>query len=232
MGIVSIDTSLKTNSISISVKNTVGIFTHNCSFSERLVAEKLLGSLELALDVAGVGRAEIETIIVPEGPGSFTGLRLAFSLGKALQLSCGASFIAVPTLECLATSVLPFTGQLLVAIDARRNSVYGQIFKNAESASEVFDKPFSQILPLLQNKETLCLCYGYNTILESLDREGLKEKDLNYIKFIEYKNVFSLDILNYFLQNEERLLSIQSDDYIAPFYVRKSDAKRGRYDSP
>lgn len=224
MNVLALDTALRMNCLSISVKSDAGIFTRSCDFSERLVAENLFSSLELSLTEAGIARTAIDVCLVPEGPGSFTGLRLAYSVAKALQLSSAARFIAIPTLNCLAASVFPYKGNLLVAIDARRNSVYAQHFKNAEAVSEIFDTPFSQLLSDFEQSEAICLCVGYDAILRHLEQSSYRAEHISQLQFIEYKNIFSLDLLQYFLNHQNELLSTASADYAGPLYVRKSDA--------
>lgn len=225
MNIVAIDTSLKINTVSVTVKNDNGIFTHECHFSKKLIAERLLNVVDQTLKDAQLRREQIELVIAPEGPGSFTGLRLAYAFAKALVLANNAKLVCVPTLECLAFSLSPSLGQLLVVVDAKRNSVYGKVFLDGKQASEVYDLPFSKMILSLESKPTICLCSGYNEILQYLEKENIDKKTLSYLNFIEYKNVFSLDILNYFLQNKTRLLSLADNDYASPVYVRKSDAK-------
>lgn len=224
MNILALDTSLKINTVSISIKTEKGIFSNEFHFTSKLLAEELLPSLNKCVQNAGISKTEIDTVVVPEGPGSFTGLRLAYSLAKALVLLLNVRLIRVPTMACLANSLSPFDGQVLIAVDARRHSIYGQVFEKAEAKSEVFDQDFLQAISSLEKKPSICLCSGYKSIMEGITKE--RQEDFSFIQFIEYKNIFSLDILNYFLSNEEYLLKSTEDDYVAPFYLRKSDAEK------
>jgi tRNA threonylcarbamoyladenosine biosynthesis protein TsaB len=45
---------------------------------------------------------ELNGVLCMNGPGSFTGLRVGYSIAKALALSLSIPFAAVPTLDCIA----------------------------------------------------------------------------------------------------------------------------------
>ncbi len=241
MSLIAIDTAgLKPNSFSISVKTETGIFTRQYDFDSRVFVERLLPAMENITAEAGISPYEIDTVLVAEGPGSFTGLRLAYSAAKAFSLANGARLIPIPTLACVAFLFTPYTGQLLTAIDAKRGSVYGQIFDGAKAVSEIFDKPFIEFLDALENKNTLCVCIGADTIKKSFEtfiansenasyktKTGLSLSELkNILHFVEVQTTFSLALVQYFTAHESELLTRPYDDYTAPIYIRKSDAEK------
>ncbi|MEL3907703.1 MAG: tRNA (adenosine(37)-N6)-threonylcarbamoyltransferase complex dimerization subunit type 1 TsaB [Treponemataceae bacterium] len=231
MSIIAIDTAgLRTNSFSISLKTERGVFTRRYDFISRVFVEKLLPAIKSLCDEAQVSPTEISSVLVLEGPGSFTGLRLAYSAAKAFTLANNAKLIPIPTLSCIAHMFTKYKGQILVAVDAKRSSVYAQVFQNQKALTEVFDKPFAEVLTLLQNKKTLCACIGYESIFANLNfselDNNLSEKIKNKIEFIEVKNTLSLAMIDFFNTHKDALLAKKEDDYLAPIYVRKSDAER------
>ena len=75
----------------------------------------------------------LDQIYVSAGPGSFTGLRIAVTVVKALAGALGAKVVSVPTLHVVAARALALETpppNLVVALDAKRGQVYGAIFRH------------------------------------------------------------------------------------------------------
>lgn len=88
-------------------------------------AERLMEFIDAALDAAGMDIEEIGLIAVTIGPGSFTGIRVGVAAARGLALALGVPAVGVSTLAVLAAGR---PGPLLVAMDARRDEVYWQLF--------------------------------------------------------------------------------------------------------
>ncbi len=88
-------------------------------------AERLMEFVDGALDVAGLDLPAIDRIAVTIGPGSFTGIRVGVAAARGLALALGIPAVGVSTLSALAVGR---NGPLLVAIDAKRDEVYWQMF--------------------------------------------------------------------------------------------------------
>ena len=85
----------------------------------------------LARDVAamaGVDFAALGRIGVTVGPGSFTGLRVGLAFAKGLAAALGVPAIGVGVLEALAAESAD--GLTIAAVDARRDQVYLQAFRD------------------------------------------------------------------------------------------------------
>jgi tRNA threonylcarbamoyladenosine biosynthesis protein TsaB len=101
------------------------------SFDERLVvlhepagqahAERALPGIERLLGELGISLNMLDAVVFGQGPGSFTGLRIACGLAQGLAFSAGLPVIAIPTLDCVAAQV---QGHVLVCLDARMKQVY------------------------------------------------------------------------------------------------------------
>ena len=76
---------------------------------------------------------EVNQIAVSIGPGTFAGVRIGLSAAKGMGLALDIPIIAVSTLEALAYQYAcehnDFSGKMAVAIDARRNEIYLQLFE-------------------------------------------------------------------------------------------------------
>ncbi len=82
--------------------------------------------------------ADLDAVVVSEGPGSYTGLRIGVSAAKGLAYTLGIPMIAVPTLEVLARRLKIDRGFIIPLIDARRMEVY----------TTVFDKDYHRLTPV------------------------------------------------------------------------------------
>lgn len=84
-------------------------------------AERALPAIRRLLDGSGVALRDLDAVIFGQGPGSFTGLRIACGIAQGLAFSAGLPVIAIPTLDCIAAQV---QGRVLVCLDARMQQVY------------------------------------------------------------------------------------------------------------
>ena len=74
---------------------------------------------------------DIDKIIVVNGPGSFTGIRVGLTIAKVYAWSLNIPIIPITSLEAMACSCEE--DRILVPIiDARRGYVYGAIYKDEE----------------------------------------------------------------------------------------------------
>ena len=90
-------------------------------------ASGLVPAIDDVLDEAGIDRDELRGIIVGEGPGSFTGVRVAAATAKGLGHALGIPVWAVSSLAAaaLAVNAAPVRYTLF---DARGERVYGACF--------------------------------------------------------------------------------------------------------
>jgi tRNA threonylcarbamoyladenosine biosynthesis protein TsaB len=94
-------------------------------------AEALMPMIERVMTEAGLGFASLDRIAVTVGPGSFTGMRIGVAAARALALVTGAPVIGVPTLAAMAQTARRDDAaptHVLVAVDARKDQVYAQLF--------------------------------------------------------------------------------------------------------
>lgn len=78
---------------------------------------------------------EINKIIVVNGPGSFTGVRIGLTIAKTFAWAKQIPIITISSLEAMALSHSKESSKYLVpAIDARRNYVFASIYDNENRA--------------------------------------------------------------------------------------------------
>lgn len=90
------------------------------------VALKMISEM---LESNNIKPNDIDKIIVVNGPGSFTGIRVGVTIAKTYAYSLKKEIITISSLEAMALSGKDITFKVPI-IDARRGYVYGAIFSN------------------------------------------------------------------------------------------------------
>ncbi len=105
-------------------------------------AGALPGLIERVLADAGVPLASIDSVVLSDGPGSFTGLRVGAAVAKALVRARGASLHTVPALMAVAWAARPAPDERVLAVlNALRGEVYAAEYRFSERAVEVLQAP-------------------------------------------------------------------------------------------
>ncbi len=68
-------------------------------------SEEIIPLIDTALNEAGLSPHDLDAIVISEGPGSFTALRIGFSTAKGLCFALEKPLVAVGTLDAIAASV-------------------------------------------------------------------------------------------------------------------------------
>lgn len=92
-------------------------------------SETMLPMVESMLKNAGVALADVDSIAVTTGPGSFTGLRIGIAAVKGMAVGAKKPCIAVSTLEAIAYNFVGLDCVVCACMDARCGQVYNALFK-------------------------------------------------------------------------------------------------------
>ncbi len=87
--------------------------------------------IEEALGQAGLTLSKIDRLVLSDGPGSYTSLRVGAATAKGLGLALPEmEFGVVSTLASLAAAtVAPQRDRILATINSRKGEVFGQVFR-------------------------------------------------------------------------------------------------------
>jgi tRNA threonylcarbamoyladenosine biosynthesis protein TsaB len=119
---LAIDTA--TSRLSVALGRTAADAVHEEVEGVRQHAAALLPAIERLLARAHVSRNAISSVVIADGPGSFTGLRVGAAVGKALVVATGVEFWTVPSLLTRAAAVSG-PGCITVGVsDALRGQCY------------------------------------------------------------------------------------------------------------
>jgi tRNA threonylcarbamoyladenosine biosynthesis protein TsaB len=91
-------------------------------------AEALLPMIERVCEQAQVPMSQLQRLAVTHGPGTFTGVRVGLSAMRGLALALNVPLCAIGTLHAMAAAAAVSDQPLIVAVDARRDTYYTQVF--------------------------------------------------------------------------------------------------------
>ena len=88
----------------------------------------LLPMVEDMLENSELSMQDMDAVAVAAGPGSFTGLRIGIAAVKGLAWAAEKPCIPVSTLEAMAWPLAHLEGNIVCAMDARRQQIYNAVF--------------------------------------------------------------------------------------------------------
>ncbi|HKU78779.1 MAG TPA: tRNA (adenosine(37)-N6)-threonylcarbamoyltransferase complex dimerization subunit type 1 TsaB [Rhodanobacteraceae bacterium] len=137
MNLLAIETATEACSVALLHGDTL---IDRTELAPRRHAELVLPMAEDLLAEAGIARRQLDAIAVGQGPGAFTGVRLAISVAQGLALALDIPVIPVSSLAALAMQAPNNGAAILAAIDARREEIYAGVFRfDADGLAESLD---------------------------------------------------------------------------------------------
>jgi tRNA threonylcarbamoyladenosine biosynthesis protein TsaB len=133
MNLLAIDTSSDACSVALQVGENL---------SEQHVVEPrehtriLLPMIDKLLQDAGVELADLDAVVLGNGPGSFIGMRIGASVAQGICYGAGLEIVPVSSLAAIAAEAIETHGadRVLVAQDARMHEVYlGRFGRDADN---------------------------------------------------------------------------------------------------
>jgi tRNA threonylcarbamoyladenosine biosynthesis protein TsaB len=134
--LLSLNTCGNTASVALGVadKNEVRIIA-TAELAVRTYSARLVPEVAALLESRQATLRDVEAIVVVNGPGSFTGIRVGVSTAKGLAEGAGIPLIALSRLALLANaSGLP---HVLAAVDAGRGEYYVGEYRNGKNLGEM-----------------------------------------------------------------------------------------------
>ena len=102
------------------------------------------------LKKVNINPTEVDKIIVVNGPGSFTGIRVGMTIAKIYAYTLKKKIISISSLDAMQIST-SFNNLIVLVIDARRGFVYAGIYQdNKELLKKQYIK-FEDLLDKLNN---------------------------------------------------------------------------------
>src|SRR5256886_16260351 len=130
MNLLAIDTS--TDFCSVAASRGEALFSRHERAGQRQ-AETILGMVDEVPAEAGIELARIGGIAYGEGPGTFTGIRIAAGVTQGLEHARGIGVIGVGSLLALSEEAAKDAagGRVIACLDAHRGEVYHAAYRRA-----------------------------------------------------------------------------------------------------
>lgn len=143
------------------------------------LSEEALPSIVGLFNERNLKATDIDKIIVVNGPGSFTGIRIGITIAKVFAWSLNIPITTISALEAMSLSSK--TNMLHVPIlDARRGYVFGAIYD--QDNSTIFSPKhikLEELLQELQDKENYI--FITNDVFESIENKEPYDPDIEKI---------------------------------------------------
>lgn len=125
MNVLAVESSTKACSVCLKAGDTVYV---EFEMAPQRHANLMLPMVEKVLNQSGLTSDKIDVLAFSEGPGAFTGIRIAAGVIQGLALGWEKSVLPVSTLEALAWQAYKETGQTewIACLDARMKEIYVQ----------------------------------------------------------------------------------------------------------
>lgn len=146
MKVLAFDTSSKALSLAIlEDKQVLAETTINIKKNHSITLMPAIDFLMASLDWTA---KDLDRIVVAEGPGSYTGLRIAVATAKTLAHTLNIELVGMSSLLAL----VPYQqeGLFVPLMDARRNNVYAGFYENAKPVMPESHLPFERVIELIK----------------------------------------------------------------------------------
>ena len=196
MNILAMDTSNKALSLAIlENEELLGQVTLNIKKNHSITLMPAIDFLMKSLDMKPM---DLDRIVVAQGPGSYTGLRIAVATAKTLAHTLKIELVGVSSLLALVPEQAE--GLVIPVMDARRNNVYagfyqsGQVLEMAGAANQsvtfvgetaAFVEQIEAAIPQAAIQPTLPDAAAIGRLGLDLPAQSIHDFVPNYLKRVE-----------------------------------------------
>ncbi|MDR3302877.1 MAG: tRNA (adenosine(37)-N6)-threonylcarbamoyltransferase complex dimerization subunit type 1 TsaB [Treponema sp.] len=229
MTILAFDTATALLSVALSVDrcSTQSLWYVEVDAGQRH-SELLMDTADTLLKKAGLAPAELDAVACMKGPGSFTGLRIAFAAAKGLALALNIHLLTAPTLDCMAAPHRHWPGIVIPAIDAKRRCFFTALYRGADRLTEYLDADGAAITQMLNH-----VMFPNEPVLLTGPDAGMLAAMLSEVPTLRLDPACRsgharelATLARTKLEANKGIVSTEQDELRAgPLYLRKSDAE-------
>ncbi|ARJ50223.1 tRNA (adenosine(37)-N6)-threonylcarbamoyltransferase complex dimerization subunit type 1 TsaB [Staphylococcus lutrae] len=116
---------------------------------------QLMPMIEWLMKQAQLKPQDLSEVIVAEGPGSYTGLRIGVTTAKTLAYTLGIRLYGVSSLKALAVQIHSPHSYIIPVMDARRNHVFAGVYQwQADRLVNVMEDQYLSLEALIAQWQT------------------------------------------------------------------------------
>ena len=167
MKVLAFDTSSKALSLAIlEDKQLLAETTINIKKNHSITLMPAIDFLMASLDLTP---KDLDRIVVAEGPGSYTGLRIAVATAKTLAHTLNIELVGMSSLLAL----VPYQqeGLFVPLMDARRNNVYAGFYENAKPVMPEAHLSFAEVLEKVTDAEQVTFVGEVGPFVEQIQEQ-------------------------------------------------------------
>ena len=144
MKIAAFDTSSKALTLAILEDETLlAQMTLNIKKNHSIT---LMPAIDFLMNSLDMKPTDLDRIVVAQGPGSYTGLRIAVATAKTLAHTLKIELVGVSSLLALVPEQVE--GLVIPIVDARRNNVYAGFYQSGQSVRPEAHLPLAEVLEI------------------------------------------------------------------------------------
>jgi len=211
--ILNLETSSKNCSVSLLKEDKIINLIEQEDDSYRH-SELLTSFVDQILSKEKIKPENLSAVAIAKGPGSFTGLRIGFSVAKGICFPYKTPIIGINSLEILARSYKPKKDEYILSlINDKNDSFYSMVldsdYNEVEKPSvEVIDKNYISRYGKLNSLVIVC---NTKSIKEIINEKSVKIE----VNSISAKHMENMSKQNFDKKNFEDLA------YFEPMYIKK-----------
>ena len=211
--ILNLETSSKNCSVSLLKEDKIINVIEQEDDSYRH-SELLTSFIDQILSKEKIKPENLSAVAIAKGPGSFTGLRIGFSVAKGICFPYKTPIIGINSLEILARSYKPKKDEYILSlINDKNDSFYSMVldsdYNEVEKPSiEVIDKNYISRYEKLNSLVIVC---NTKSIKEIINEKSVKIE----VNSISAKHMENMSKQNFDKKNFEDLA------YFEPMYIKK-----------
>ena len=106
----------------------------------------LMPAIDFLMNSLDMKPTDLDRIVVAQGPGSYTGLRMAVATAKTLAHTLKIELVGVSSLLALVPEQVE--GLVIPVMDARRNNVYAGFYQSGQAVRPEAHLPLAEVLEI------------------------------------------------------------------------------------
>lgn len=205
--------------LSLGIRTSEG-FSEICFDFGFKHSERLLPCIDFLLKESEIDKKNLNLIVCAEGPGSFTGLRIALSTTKGIASALGIPYVLIPSLDAIAFGLESFDGIVVPILDAKKGKLYSRLFEGGIATTHSMDIRQEDLYLKLSHHDKVLFTGPDASILES----ACEENPLWSIHTCpKHSTAWALSELGLQKYNKDGRAAID----VGPEYLRMSEAELG-----